>query len=176
MTVDKYRKLENENPGRAVQYKQDQELALDNGFVTKDGNANVDAYEKAVQIVGNSPQAISAYQEFKNQNFSYMDDKVPYVMNNSNFSDDQKGMMITGYTDPSQLKGTGVTGAYDTAGWEGVYYWYLMKYLADNEFGDGNGSVKKSEKNALLNSDNPYVTALLDEMYYYLAGLPNKAW
>ena len=176
MTVDAYRKRQNEYEGGAEAWAQDQQMALDTGFVDKKGNANVDAYNKAMDIVGDDPTALNAYQDYQAQEFSYMDDKVPYVMNNDAFDDAQRGMMITGKTDPSKLEGAGVTGAYNTEGWEGVYHWYLMKYLADNEFGDGNGSVKKAEKEALLNSDNPYVTSLSDEMYYYLAGLPNKAW
>ena len=65
-----------------------------------------------------------------------------------------------------------VTDMYNMGGYEGVYYWYVLKYLAD-QYGDQNGYVKKDEKNALLNSNDPYVQKLSDEMYYYLA---NAKW
>ena len=109
---------------------------------------------------------MNAYNEIKD--FKKNADLVPALMNSNAFSDDEKGQIVMaqhGYKYDDL--GATAKGTYDREGAAGVYYFYLLKNLADT---DGNGSVKKAEKEALLNSDNPYVTQLSDDMYYYLAG------
>ena len=165
MDIDKYRKLESENPGSAAQYAEDKQAAIDVGFVDKDGKANVEAYETAVNIFGNNVPAIQSYQEYKSQGFTKNSQKIPYLMDNNLFTDEQKGMILAGNKTYDDL-GKTAKGAYDLEGYAGLYYFYLLKQLADQ---DGNGSIKKAERDSLLNSDNPYVTALSDDMYYYLA-------
>lgn len=167
LNVESYRKKNSELPGGVQQWAEDKQAALDAGFIQKDGSPNLDAYEKAKTIVGDSVPALQFYQDYQAQDFSKMADKIPYVMDNTTLTNAQKGMLVSGKTDPSKLEGKIVNEMYNMAGWEGVYYWYLLKNLADT---DGNGSIKKSERDALLNSNDPYVQALSDEIYYYLAG------
>jgi hypothetical protein len=136
------------------------------GFIDKDGKPNVDAYNKAVSIVGNDVPKLNAYKQIKD--YTTNAELLPALMNNNAFNDDEKGQIVMaqhGYKYDDL--GATAKGAYDREGAVGVYYFYLLKNLADT---DGNGSVKKAEKEALLNSDNPYVTQLSDDMYYYLAG------
>lgn len=168
ISYDKYTKLENESPGMANVYAADKDTAAQMGFVNKDGNVNMESFEKAKTMVGDSVPALNFYKDFQAQDFSSMAEKIPYVIDNTDLTDAQKGMLITNQTDPTKLKGKVVNSMYEMGGWEGVYYWYVLKNLADT---DGNGSVKKAERNALLNSDNPYVTQLPDDMYYYLGGV-----
>lgn len=144
------------------------------GFVDKDGNANVDAYTKAVDMFGNDQKSLRAYSDFHKQGLKKNAQMIPALMNNNQFTDKQKGQVIMaehGYKYDDL--GNTAKGAYDREGEAGVYYFYLLKNLADTQYGDGNGSVKKSEKVALMNSDNPNVTKLSDDMYYYLG---NAKW
>ena len=144
------------------------------GFVDKDGNANVDAYTKAVDMFGNDQKSLRAYSDFRKQGLKKNAQMIPALMNNNQFTDKQKGQVIMaehGYKYDDL--GNTAKGAYDREGEAGVYYFYLLKNLADTQYGDGNGSVKKSEKVALMNSDNPNVTKLSDDMYYYLG---NAKW
>lgn len=172
LTYDTYMKKEAENPGSAEQYARDKETAVSLGFVKSDGSPNTDGYEKAVAIVGNEVPALQSYMDYQSQEMTKNDEKVPYLLDNNSFTDEQKGKLISDTVDPSKLKGKVVTDMYNMGGYEGVYYWYVLKYLAD-QYGDQNGYVKKDEKNALLNSNDPYVQKLSDEMYYYLA---NAKW
>ena len=144
------------------------------GFVDKDGNANVDAYTKAVDMFGNDQKSLRAYSDFHKQGLKKNAQMIPALMNNNQFTDKQKGQVIMaehGYKYDDL--GNTAKGAYDREGEAGVYYFYLLKNLADTQYGDGNGSVKKAEKVALMNSDNPNVTKLSDDMYYYLG---NAKW
>ena len=144
------------------------------GFVDKEGNANVDAYTKAVDMFGNDQKSLRAYSDFHKQGLKKNAQMIPALMNNNQFTDKQKGQVIMaehGYKYDDL--GNTAKGAYDREGEAGVYYFYLLKNLADTQYGDGNGSVKKSEKVALMNSDNPNVTKLSDDMYYYLG---NAKW
>lgn len=166
MSYENYVKKEAEQPGGAQAFAENKQSAIDAGFVKKDGTANIEAYDKAVSIVGNDVPKLNAYNEIKD--FKKNADLVPALMNSNAFSDDEKGQIVMaqhGYKYDDL--GTTAKGTYDREGAAGVYYFYLLKNLADT---DGNGSVKKAEKEALLNSDNPYVTQLSDDMYYYLAG------
>lgn len=166
MKVEDYLKKEAEQPGGAQAFVENKQSAMDAGFVKKDGTANIEAYDKAVSIVGNDVPKLNAYNEIKD--FKKNADLVPALMNSNAFSDDEKGQIVMaqhGYKYDDL--GATAKGTYDREGAAGVYYFYLLKNLADT---DGNGSVKKAEKEALLNSDNPYVTQLSDDMYYYLAG------
>ena len=144
------------------------------GFVDKEGNANVDAYTKAVDMFGNDQRSLRAYSDFRKQGLKKNAQMIPALMNNNQFTDKQKGQVIMaehGYKYDDL--GNTAKGAYDREGEAGVYYFYLLKNLADTQYGDGNGSVKKAEKAALMNSDNPNVTKLSDDMYYYLG---NAKW
>lgn len=167
LSMSTYQKKEEEYNGGAKQYALDRQSAEKLGFVNENGNVNVDAYDKAVAIVGNDIPALKTYQDYTSQGFTKMDQKIPYLINDSNFTNEQKGMLITN-PDPSKLEGEVVTNMYNLGGYEGVYYWYLLKYLADNQYGDGNGSVKKAEREALFNSNDPYLQMLSQDMYDYL--------
>lgn len=145
------------------QYIQDQQKAIEYGFTQKDGSANTDSYNKAVEIVGNNDNALKAYSNYQQKNFEKDAQKVPYLMNDRTLTNEQKGKILRG-TDPSKL-GKAAKGMYDLGGYEGVYYYYLLKNLADT---NQNGSVTKAERAALLNSNNQYVTQIPDDMYYYL--------
>jgi len=166
MDYDTYQKKNEEVPGGAAQWVQDKQSAIDTGFIKKDGTADVESYENAVKMFGNNVPAIQSYSDYKKQGFTKNAEKVPYLIENDAFTDEQKGLILMGSKTYDDL-GKAAQGAYDLEGSAGVYYFYLLKQLADT---DGNGSVKKAEKEALLNSDNPYVTGLSDDMYYYLAG------
>lgn len=166
MAVDDYLNYEKNYNGGATQRAEDKNNAVNLGFVDKDGSVNLDAYNKAVSIVGSSVPKLIAYKEIRQ--YTKNAQLVPALVNNSTFSDDEKGQIIMAqhgykYAD----LGATAKGTYDREGAAGVYYFYLLQNLADT---DGNGSVNKAEKEALLNSDNPYVTQLSDDMYYYLDG------
>lgn len=150
------------------------------GFVNKDGSINTTGYNQAVNTVGNDPQKLAFYQDYKSQKFEKgTNQKVPYVMN-SPLTNEEKAKLVTNATDPSELKGAGITGAYNVGGWDGVWYWRQAQYLADTQFGDGNGSVKKDEKNAMLEAiydvNNSYMPNVPDNIYNYLLNVPNKQW
>lgn len=150
------------------------------GFVNKDGSINTTGYKQAVNTVGNDPQKLAFYQDYKSQKFEKgTNQKVPYVMN-SPLTNEEKAKLVTNATDPSKLKGAGITGAYNVGGWDGVWYWRQAQYLADVQFGDGNGSVKKDEKNAMLEAiydvNNSYMPNVPDNIYNYLVNVPNKQW
>ena len=166
MKYDDYVKKESENPGGAMQWAEDKQTAADMGFTKKDGTVDIQGYEDAVEMFGNNVPAIQSYKEYKSHGFTKNAEKVPYLMDNNAFTDEEKGKILAGSKTYDDL-GKTAKGAYDIEGYAGLYYFYLLKQLADT---DGNGSIKKGERDALLNSDNPYVTALSDDMYYYLAG------
>lgn len=160
---------------------QAKEKALSLGFVNEDGNVDTGAYNKAVATVGEDELKLNYYKQYQNQDFpNGTNDKVPYVMQ-SNLSNEEKAKLITSQTDPSQLKGAGITGAYDKGGWDGVWYWRYLQYLADKQFGDGNGSVKKAEKDDMLAAINDprnqyYIAELSNELRQYFQNVPNKQW
>ena len=159
ITMKTYR----ENPAEAEQRAADTRKAIDAGFVNRDGSANVDNYQTAVEIVGNNSNALKAYQSYSSHKYTKNAQKIPYLMNDRNFTDEQKGKIVAG-TDPSKL-GKSAKGMYDMGGYKSVYYYYLLKELADT---DHNGSIKKAERTALLNSNNQYVRQLSDKEYNYL--------
>ena len=159
ITMKTYR----ENPAEAEQRAADTRKAIDAGFVNRDGSANVDNYQTAVEIVGNNSNALKAYQSYSSHKYTKNAEKIPYLMKDRNFTDEQKGKIVAG-TDPSKL-GKSAKGMYDMGGYKSVYYYYLLKELADT---DHNGSIKKAERTALLNSNNQYVRQLSDKEYNYL--------
>lgn len=169
MDTSTYLKKEAEAPGTAERWAQEREDAVKYGYVQKDGTANVDAFDTALNIVGNNPSALQSYLDYYKKGFTKNEQKLPYLMNDNSFTDEQKGKIIAGSKTYDDFGAT-AKGAYDLQGYEGLYYYYLLKQLADT---DGNGSIKKDEKKALLESDNPYVTSLSDDMYYYLE---NAKW
>ena len=142
------------------------------GFVDKDGNANVDSYEKAISIVGNNDASLRQYSDYKKQGFEKNKQRVPYLMNNTNFTAEQKGKIIAG-TNPDKLSNI-AKGVYEVGGYEGVWDYYMLKNLSDKNDSGGLDKKEKAELKALMESDAPYITSIPDNVYYYLGGL--KRW
>ena len=160
-----YIKQEQTNPNGAQGYVDDKQTALDYGFVKKDGTANMKAYYNGVEYAGDDPNSLKAYADYRAQGFDNNADRTEYLMNDNSLTDEQKGRIMGGLK-PEKM-GKTAKGMYDLDGYAGVWSYYVLKGLADT---DGNGRVSKKESDALLNSDNPYVTALPDDQYYFLAG------
>lgn len=165
ISVKTYQKQQAENPNGAEGYVNDMEAAKSYGFVKKDGSANMDAYYNGVDYAGSDPQSLKAYAEYRAQGFKKNNERVPYLMNDTALTDEQKGRIIGGLN-PDKM-GKGAKGMYDLGGYDAVWSYYVLKDLADT---DGNGRVSKAESKAILESDNPYVTSIPDDQYYFLAG------
>jgi len=147
------------------QVQDDKSKAEQYGFVKEDGSVNMQAYYNGIDYAGDDPQSLQAYADYRSQGFKKDAQRVPYLKDNNTFTDEQKGRIIGGLNPDKMPKAA--KGMYDIAGYEGVWNYYLLKNLADT---DGNGRVSKAERDGLLNSANPYVTAIPDDQYYYLAG------
>ena len=165
LTYDNYTKQEAKNPGGAEQYVSDVEQARQYGFLKKDGTLNMQQFYNALDYAGDDPASIQAYADYRAQGFENNPDRIAYLIDDPTFSNEQKGRIIGGLN-PDKFKKT-PKAMYDMGGYDGLWNYYMLKYLADT---DGNGRVSKAESDALLNSDNPYVTALPDDQYYFLAG------
>ena len=166
MDVKTYIKKEAEAPGTAAKEVQMKEDAVDNGFVTKDGKGNLDAYTKAVDMFGEDQKKIQAYSTVHSKGYTKNSQLLPELVDNSSFNDEDRGKILMsehGKT-PDKL-GKTAKGAYDVGGYAGVYYYWMLKQLADT---NNNGSVDKKEKKALMNSDNKYVMQVPDNIYKYL--------
>ena len=164
LTYDNYTKQEAKNPGGAAQYVSEVEEARKYGFLKKDGTLNMQQYYNALDYAGSDPQSIQAYANYRSQGFENNTERIPYLMDDQSFTNEQKGRIIGGLN-PDKFK-KNPKAMYDMGGYEGLWNYYMLKYLADT---DGNGRVSKAESDALLNSDNPYVTVLPDDQYYFLA-------
>ena len=164
LTYDNYIKHEEENPGGAEEYVNDVEQARQYGFLKKDGTLNMQQYYNALDYAGSDSQSIQAYANYKSQGFESNTQRVPYLMDDQTFTNEQKGRIIGGLN-PDKFK-KNPKAMYDMGGYEGLWSYYMLKYLADT---DGNGKVSKKESDALLNSNNEYVMALPDDQYYFLA-------
>lgn len=165
LTYDKYIKQEEENPGGAEGYINDVEQAREYGFLKKDGTLNMQQYYNGLDYAGSDPESLKAYAAYKAQGFDNNDQRIGYLIDDPTFNDEQKGRIIGGL-DPDKFK-KNPKAMYDMGGYKGLWNYYLLKFLADT---DGNGRVSKAESDALLNSNNPYVTSLPDDQYYFLSG------
>lgn len=165
MSVQNYLKYEREYPGGAKGKYNDKQEAIDYGYVDKNGNAKTDTYVKYRELYGNDDAAIRKADYFSDNGITKAVDKIPELINDNTLSNEAKGKLLVG--DAKSLKGTKKT-MYDMGGYEGAYYYYLIKNAAD---ADGNGSVKKAERNAYFAGDSKYLDDLWNlnqEMYMYL--------
>ena len=165
LDTDTYIKQENENPRGAQGYLQDKEDAVTFGYVDKDGKPKTADYEKARGLFGDDDYAIRKNQEFKTNGITKAFDKVPELINDNTLSNESKGKLLVG--DAKSLTGA-KKDMYDMGGYEGAYYYYLIKSLAD---ADGNGNVKKAERQAYFEGESQYLDdlwALNHDMYMYL--------
>lgn len=165
LDTDTYIKQEEENPRGAQGYLQDKEDAVAFGYVDKDGKPKTADYEKARELFGDDDYAIRKSQELKTNGITKAFDKVPELINDNSLSNEAKGKLLVG--DAKSLTGTKKT-MYDMGGYEGAYYYYLIKSLAD---ADGNGNVKKAERAAYFEGESQYLDelwALNQDMYMYL--------
>ena len=157
-----------------VQRAQDSNSAVEYGFVDKNGNAQTDSYEKAVSVFGNDVPVLQAYSEFHKQGYTKNSQIIPALKDNNSFTAEQKGKVVMaehGYKYDDL--GKAAKGAYDIGGEAGVWYYYMLKNMADS---NGNGSLDKKEKaglRQLMESDSPYVTQIPDDIYYYLGNSKN---
>ena len=167
LTVDQFNKKNESYEGGAEAFSQDKQTALDMGFVDDKGNADVESYNNAINIFGNDIPKLEAYKEFQSHGYTKDAQKIPELINNNAFTPEEKGMMLRG-TNPNDL-GKIARGMYDMSGYEGVYYYYLAKTLAD---ADGNGYVKKAEKSNFLQNigSYPQFNQLSQDMLDYLSG------
>jgi len=174
MTVDSYEKYEAEYEGGAQAYHDDREAAKQYGFVNANKVANIDAYNVAKELGNGDPNVIQAYSDYKKQGIksnSY-GAKANYLEDEDRLTDQQKGMVIAGSQDGSKIGNLakGAQELYRMGGddYSGVYYYYLLKNMAD---ADGSGSVTKKEREAFFANDNPYLDDLWQlnqDMYNYL--------
>ena len=158
-------KYEREYPGGAKGKYNDKQEAIDYGYVDKNGNAKTDTYVKYRELYGNDDAAIRKADYFSDNGITKAVDKIPELINDNTLSNEAKGKLLVG--DAKSLKGAKKT-MYDMGGYEGAYYYYLIKNAAD---ADGNGSVKKAERNAYFAGDSKYLDDLWNlnqEMYMYL--------
>ena len=168
MSVDKYQKMEQEEPGSAEQWLADKENALNMGFTKKDGTVNMNSYEKAKEIVGDDPNALAAYSDYAKQGFTKNAEKIDYLENNPDFTNEQKGQMLTSFKEDCTINGQTAQGAYDLGGFEGMYYYYLLKNNAES---NGKSGINKKEKAAYFASDAPELDELWNynqDLYYFL--------
>ena len=180
MSVDNYEKYEAEYEGGAQGRYDDVEAAKQYGFVDANKNANTDAYNIAKQLGNGDTTVIQAYSDYKKQgyNSNAYGAKASYLVDEDRFTPTQKGMIIVGSQDGT-LKGkvaSGARNAFDIGnsngkndGYAGIYYYYLLKNMAD---ADNSGSVTKKEREAFIAGDNRYLDELWNlnqDMYNYLA-------
>ena len=168
MSVDKYQKMESEAPGSAEQWLADKENALNMGFTKKDGTVNMDSYEKAKEIVGDDPNALAAYSDYAKQGFTKNAEKIYYLENNPAFTNEQKGQMLTSFKEDGTINGQTAQSVYDMSGFEGMYYYYLLKNNAES---NGKSGINKKERAAYFASDAPELDELWNynqDLYYFL--------
>ena len=168
MSYDSYIKKEAETPGGATQWMADKDNALNMGFTKKDGTVNMDSYEKAKEIVGDDPNALAAYSDYAKQGFTKNADRLYYLENNPAFTNEQKGQMLTSFKEDGTINGQTAQGAYDLGGFEGMYYYYLLKNNAES---NGKSGINKKERAAYFASDAPELDELWNynqDLYYFL--------
>ena len=165
LNTSTYTSQQQNNPNGAEGYLEDRQAAIDYGFVKKDGSVNTETYENARKLFGNDDAAIRKSQEFKTNGITKAFDKVPELINDNTLSNEAKGKLLVG--DAKSLTGA-KKDMFDMGGYEGAYYYYLIKSQAD---ADGNGSVKKAERTAYFEGESQYLDdlwALNQDMYMYL--------
>lgn len=165
MSASTYTSQQQKNPNGAEGYLADKQAALDYGYVKKDGSANTESYEKARELFGNDDRAIRKNQELKDKGITTANEKLPELINDNTLSNEAKGKLLIG--DAKSIKGVKKE-MYNMGGYEGAYYYYLIKNAAD---ADGNGSVKKAERTAYFEGESQYLDdlwALNQDMYMYL--------
>jgi len=165
LNTSTYTSQQQNNPNGAEGYLEDRQAAIDYGFVKKDGSVNTESYENARKLFGNDDAAIRKSQELKKNGITRAADKIPELINDNSLSNEAKGKLLVG--DAKSLTGAKKE-MYNMGGYEGAYYYYLIKSQAD---ADGNGSVKKAERTAYFEGESQYLDdlwALNQDMYMYL--------
>ena len=174
MNVTDYEKYEAEYPGGAQGRYDDANAAREYGFVNTDKTVNLDAYNIAKDLGDGDPTVIQAYSDYKQRGIksNAYSAKANYLFNDDRLTDEQKGMIIAGSQDGTNLGNvaSGARGMYEAGGndYAGIYYYYLLKNMADT---DGSGRISKDEREAFFANDNPYLDELWDlshDMYNYL--------
>ena len=168
LELDTYEKKEAEYSGGAEAYVRDKEKAADYGYLKKDGAVNMDAFEKAKDMFGNDDTALRAYSDYAAQGFTKNAEKVPYLEASNAFTNEQKGRMLTSYKEDGSINGQLAQAVYDMGGYEGMYYYYLLKNNAES---NGKSGINKKERAAYFASDAPELDELWNlnqEMYMYL--------
>lgn len=179
MNVTNYEKYEAEYPGGAQAKYDDTQAAKQYGFVNSDKTANTDAYRIGRDLGNGDPNVIQAYSDYKKQGIksSAYSAKADYLIDEDRLTDEQKGMVIAGSQDGTKINNLaeGAQGMYEIGerddsigGYAGIYYYYLLKNLAD---ADGGGSISKDEREAFFRNDSPELDelwTLSQEMYNYL--------
>ena len=172
MSVDSYEKYEAEYPGGAQAYHDDKEAAKQYGFLKSDKTVNLDAYNIAKQLSDGDPDVMQAYSDYKQQGIksNAYAAKANYLANDDRLTDEQKGMIIAGSQDGTKISSlsNGAKKMYDIGGYAGINYYYLIKSIAQDEYGN---SISKKERAAFFQEDHPELDDLWQlnqDMYNYL--------
>jgi hypothetical protein len=169
MQYDTYKKKQSEYAGGAEQYATDKQTAIDMGFVDKEGNANLDAYQKAQNAFGGDSRYIQQYanldskaqaQYGKSFSGAKLEQKIP-MLEGMNISNAEKGKYLAAASGDMGKKATAV---YNQYGPEGYYLYYLGKSNKDDMDYNGNGKVTKDERESYFRQ-----MGLANEMAAFLA-------
>ena len=129
----------------------DKQKAIDMGFVDKDGSANIDAYEKAYDVLGDD-SLVKNYSNFKGRmesaGYKKQADYIPKLEELTYLDDFQRGQFAMLYANKKPTEesiGKNAYAAYDHDGYRGYYYFKLLQELSTDypskNYPNGDGKI-----------------------------------
>ena len=118
--------------------------AIDSGYVTKDGQANTEAYQNAITVLGNDSSAKNykkVSDTMKQKGYTKQEQYIPYLENDGSLTDKQKGQYAYLYGGKPK-EGSSADKALDK-GYD-YYYWYKLLQQVDDW--NNNGKRDKGDR------------------------------
>jgi hypothetical protein len=111
------------------EYADRKQTAIDAGYVKKDGTANLDAYNKAFEVMG-SAEGAKAYKdistEIEDMGYTKQADYIPYLTEVA-ASDEEMGQILYLMNKPDE--GSEADQAYNDFGYEGLAMYRQLQYM-----------------------------------------------